>query len=140
MREIFVDTSAWMAIADSGDPNHGRAIAFQHDLVGSCRLLVTDYVLDELYTLVLFDLGYDAAVQWKRRLDQLCQGGVLEVVWVDDSLAEQAWRVFERFNRDMRWSFTDCVSYQLMTLRGIDEAFAFDRHFDQMGFLRRPQG
>ena len=50
MRRIFVDTSAWDAIADAGDPNHELALAFSDEIVGQCRLVVTNYILDELYT------------------------------------------------------------------------------------------
>ena len=39
---------------------------------------------------------------------------------------------------DKLWSFTDCVSYVVMKQRGITEAFAFDHHFEQMGFGRQP--
>jgi len=50
-------------------------------------------------------------------LDALTQEGVLKVVWVSEEIAAEAWRVFERFNVDKEWSFTDCVSYTVMKLR-----------------------
>ncbi|KAF5438167.1 putative nucleic acid-binding protein, contains PIN domain [Candidatus Methanophagaceae archaeon] len=34
--------------------------------------------------------------------------------------------------------FTDCVSFVAMWRKGIKEAFAFDEHFNQMGFIRKP--
>lgn len=51
MRQIFVDTSAWDAIADSGDPNHDVALLFRDAIAGQYHLVVTNYILDELYTL-----------------------------------------------------------------------------------------
>ena len=39
---------------------------------------------------------------------------------------------------DKVWSFTDCTSNAIMKDAGIIEAFAFDRHFEQMGFIRKP--
>jgi len=60
------------------------------------------------------------------------------VTWVSDSIAHQAWQVFEQFNVDKLWSFTDCVSYVVMQSQGITEVFSFDRHFSQMGFIRHP--
>ena len=139
MKELFVDTSAWMAAVDAGDVNHQRATAFQDVIGGTCRLVVTDYILDELYTLLLMDLGYAQAVAIKRKLDVLIEAKVLEVVWVDAGLASHAWSVFERFNADKQWSFTDCMSYAVMKARRIHEAFTFDHHFEQMGFLRLPR-
>jgi predicted nucleic acid-binding protein len=138
VNSLFVDTSAWMAILDAGDVNHPTAVAYQTEIVDSCSLLVTNYILDELYTLTLMDLGYRFAMSVKRKLDLMSESRLLEVVWVDRALADESWRVFERFNQDKQWSFTDCVSYTVMKQRAIQEAFAFDHHFEQMGFIRRP--
>jgi len=35
-------------------------------------------------------------------------------------------------------SFTDSVSFVVMWEMGIKEAFAFDEHFNQMVFVRKP--
>jgi len=138
MKQIFVDTSAWAAIADGVDAHHMAALRCKEELAGQYRLVVTDYVLDELYTLLLMNIGYQRAVAFKRQLDALIREGVLDVVWASEEIAAEAWRVFERFNVDKEWSFTDCVSYTVMKRLGIDEAFAFDHHFAQMGFVCRP--
>jgi hypothetical protein len=138
MRQILVDTSAWDALADGSDPNHKTALLFRDAIAGHCRLVVTNYILDELYTLLLLNIGYQHTVDFKRQLDVLVQEGVPEVVWVSEDIAVEAWAVFERFNVDKQWSFTDCVSYVVMKQRGIPEAFAFDHHFAPMGFVRRP--
>lgn len=58
MRQIFVDTGAWDAIVDRGDPNHEMALLFRDEIAGQCRLITTNYVLDELYTLLLMNVGY----------------------------------------------------------------------------------
>jgi len=138
VNQLFVDTSAWMAIVDAGDTNHAMAVAYQEEIAGTCGLVVTNYILDELFTLTLMDLGYRHAVDVKQKLDRLNDHGLLEVVWIDKPLADEGWKVFERYNQDKQWSFTDCVSYAVMKGRGIQEAFAFDHHFEQMGFIRRP--
>lgn len=138
MRQIFVDTSAWDAIADSGDPNHDVALLFRDEIAGQCQLVVTNYILDELYTLLLMNVGYQCAVDFKDKLDVLVEEGVLEVVWVSEDIATEAWAVFERFNVDKQWSFTDCVSYVVMKQRRIIEVFAFDDDFAQMGFMCQP--
>ena len=138
MRQIFVDTSAWDAIADAGDPHHEAALLFNEEIAGSCQLVVTNYVLDELYTLLLLNVGYQRAVDFKCNLDTLVEEGILNVIWVSEEIADEAWDVFEQFNVDKEWSFTDCVSYVVMKKGGIIEVFAFDRHFAQMGFVRLP--
>ncbi len=127
-----------MAIVDAGDVNHSAALAYQGEFIGTIGLIVTNYILDELYTLTLMDLGYRYAVEVKQKLDRLSDDSLLDIVWVDKALADEGWNVFERFNQDKKWSFTDCVSYAVMKQFGIQEAFAFDHHFEQMGFIRRP--
>ena len=136
--KIFIDTSAWDAIEDSGDPNHELALAFKDDLPNNCHLITSNYVLDETYTLLLLNVGYERTVAFQRNISELLQTGILAVVHVTSSLCDEAWDVFKRFNVDKKWSFTDCVSYVVMKQFDIDIVFAFDRHFEQMGFNRKP--
>ena len=63
---------------------------------------------------------------------------VLDVVWIDQDFAKQSWDVFEQYNVDKQWSFTDYTSYVVMKEFGITEVFAFDHHFEQMGFILLP--
>jgi uncharacterized protein len=138
MKQIFVDTGAWYALADPGDANHQAALQFRDTIAGKVRLVTSNYVMDELYTLLLLSVGYPQTVSFQRKLDILVQRKILEIVWVSEQIAEDAWEIFERFNVDKHWSFTDCVSYAIMQQRQITEAFAFDHHFAQMGVLRKP--
>ena len=50
MKHLFVDTSAWCAIEDRGDDHHEIALLFKDEIAGSCVLVTTDYVMDEIYT------------------------------------------------------------------------------------------
>lgn len=138
MRHVFVDTGAWDAIADSGDANHKAALQFRDEIAGKVHLVTTDYVLDELYTLLLMNIGLERTVAHKRKIDILIKENILEIIWINRQIAEQAWEIFEQFNSDKKWSFTDCTSYAVMKEIGITEVFAFDHHFEQMKFIRRP--
>jgi len=138
MRQIFVDTSAWSAINDDDDPNHEIALLYNDEIAENCRFVVTNYILDELYTLMLMNHGYQDTIDFKGQLDIMIQGGILEVVWVTQDIATEAWNVFEKFNVDKEWSFTDCVSYAVMKQLEINETFTFDHHFEQMGFVKQP--
>lgn len=139
MEKLFVDTGAWCAIADSRDTNHLAALEYQKIVEKKkYRLVVTNYIWDELYTLLLSNVGYKKTIEFKQKLDKLVNANILEVIWVSEDMALEAWTVFEKYNTDKEWSFTDCVSYVVMKQLGITEAFTFDRHFAQMGFLCRP--
>lgn len=41
MNRIFVDTSAWDAIADKGDDAHLSALKFRNEIVGKYRLVTS---------------------------------------------------------------------------------------------------
>ena len=139
MEAIFVDTRAWDAIEDSGDRYQAAALRFKEELAQQrARLYVTNFVLDECYTLLLYNVGYARTVAFKRAIDLMQAGGILVVVHISEALEQAAWAVFERFNQDKEWSFTDCTTKVVMENLGISQVFAFDHHFDQMGFLRRP--
>ena len=138
MNQIFVDTGAWYAIADPGDANHQAALQCRNRLARKSALITTNYVFDELYTLLLLNVGYQPTIAFERKLDLLEQRHILEIVWISAGVADHAWEIFERFNADKQWSFTDCTSYIVMKQRHLAEVFAFDHHFTQMGFIRRP--
>lgn len=138
MKEIFVDTSAWDAIEDADDANHEIALSFKEEIAGKCRLVTTNYVLDETYTLLLLNIGYARTVKFKRNIDIMAESGILVVIHISEAIEKEAWEVFEKFNVDKEWSFTDCASKVVIEQRKIYEVFAFDHHFEQMGFVRKP--
>ncbi|MBI1927041.1 PIN domain-containing protein [Candidatus Poribacteria bacterium] len=138
MKEIFVDTSAWAAIEDAHDANHEIALKFKDEIAGKRRLVTSSSVLDETYTLLLLNIGYTRTVNFKRNIDIMAASGILIVVHTSEAIEKAAWTVFERFNVDKKWSFTDCTSKVIMEKRKIHEVFAFDHHFEQMGFVRKP--
>lgn len=137
---IFVDTGAWVAIEDKKDFNHKKAMDFKNEiLISRNRLITTNYILDETYTLMLINTGYVKTVDFKHKLDQFIRNNLLIIYYINTEIEKCSWEVFEQFNRDKRWSFTDCTSKIVMEKLGLSEVFAFDKHFEQMGFFRKPQ-
>ena len=65
-------------------------------------------------------------------------GGILTIIHLSEEVEKAAWEVFVRFNQDKTWSFTDCTTKVVMDNLGIQHVFAFDQHFEQMGFIRLP--
>jgi predicted nucleic acid-binding protein len=126
---IFVDTSIWYASYVPEDPDHQQARELL--LSSGSKLITTDYVVDELLTLLVARRYRDIAV---RNGDDFWNETVCDLLWVGRQDASEGWRVFTAFG-DKTWSFTDCVSYAVMQRLGIREAFALDDHFKQFGFL-----
>ena len=138
MKKIFIDTTAWDAIEDSGDANHEAAMIFKDEIANRYELITSNYILDETYTLLLINIGYERTVAFHRQLEMLIKAGVLQVIQLSENIIEKAWNIFEKYNQDKCWSFTDCTSYAAMKELDIDEVFSFDRHFEQMGLIRKP--
>lgn len=136
---IFIDTSAFIALEDKKDINHNKALKFKDELaIEKKRWITTNYILDETYTLLLLDLGYLKTIQFKKNIDELVEHNLLIIFEINSEIEKAAWKTFEYFNKDKFWSYTDCTSKIIMENYSIIECFSFDKHFEQMGFIRKP--
>jgi len=130
---IFVDTSALYAVLDRSDANHAAAKAQWSGLMqGNALLLVSNYVLIEIATLVQNRLGMEA-------LRALCDEvvPVFAIHWITEVEHNQATHAVLSANR-RQLSLVDCSSFQVMRQRGLRTAFAFDPHFGEQGFELLP--
>ena len=131
MRQMFVDTAAWVAAADSRD-TAGAAVRKARDqwLSSGGVLTTTDYVIDETLTTIRFRLGLDAAEAWWLQIDGSAR---LRIESIDEPRRERARALFFRY-RDKDFSFTDCCSFAVMRELRIRRVLTLDRHFRQMRF------
>lgn len=131
MRQMFVDTAAWVAAADSRD-TAGSAVRDARDqwLSSGGLLTTTDYVIDETLTTIRFRLGLDAAEAWWLQIDGSTR---LRIESIDEPRRERARALFFRY-RDKDFSFTDCCSFAVMRELRIRRALTLDHHFRQMRF------
>jgi uncharacterized protein len=134
---ILVDTGAWYALTDPQERHHARAVALFGRLTKGefGRMVTTDYVLDETYTLLRMRLGMGPV---KRLRDLLASSSSLQVIRVSDHDFELALDLMVA-HEDKRWSFTDCSSFVLMRELEVANAFTFDRHFAEAGFRALPE-
>ncbi len=129
MSEVFVDTSALLALINAGDENHARAArAFVNLQSRQASLVSTSFVLVETYALIGRRLGVDAV-----RTFRMAFAPLMAVVWVDETLHNAGLDLLlERRKRLL--SLVDAVSFVAMRQRNIAAAFAFDAHFPHEGF------
>ncbi len=124
---IFVDTGAWFAAFVARDGDHQVAVNWLKE--NTEPLVTTDYVIDELPSLLRFRGQNAIALKVGPRL---LNQSLAQVAWIDPEDVREAWQIYESF-ADKAWSFTDCVSWAVMTRLGIQKAFAFDADFRQFG-------
>ena len=132
MALVFADTGYWIAILLPSDWLHDRAvsIAATYD---EATVVTTQMVLTEVLNHVS-KMGTNTRLAAARLLEDLGSNPNVEIVPQTDS---QFGAAVERYvsRRDQRWGLTDCASFLVMEERGITEALAYDRDFEQAGFV-----
>ncbi len=128
---VFVDTGGWFAYFVRRDPDHAAATGWMRQ--NRQPLVTTDYVLDELFTLLKLRESHRVAVAAGAAL---LNQSVTHLEWVGEPDFRAAWEVFQQYS-DKGWSFTDCTSRVVMQRLGVTHAFAFDRHFEEFGTVIR---
>jgi predicted nucleic acid-binding protein len=135
MKSVFIDTSAFVALRNSAEAEHGRARTALAELIAEgVALFTSNYVFAETYTALMVRVGRGEAIEWGRRFRS---GGAIDLVHLDRPIEERAWEILER-HEDKRWSYVDATSFALLERDGSDEAFAFDVHFSQRGLRLVP--
>lgn len=132
---IFVDTSAWIAIADDSDKYHSEAKSYYlQRLKEKTSFLTSNDVLAETYTWLRYHVSHSYAVRFHQMVTSAEKLRTLEILWVNRAMADAAWEIFERYN-DQLFSFADCTSFVLARHAKVNEIFAFDEDFAMMGFV-----
>ena len=131
MKEVFADTSYWMAFLNPRDQLFPKAVAAYREQFPK-TLVTSEMVFTELLNgisrmgPILRAAGALAVETARRRAD----------VTVIAQTSERFDQAMERYKRaaDKRWSLTDCASFLIMEESGIRAALTHDHHFVQAGF------
>jgi uncharacterized protein len=132
VKRLFADTVYWIALTNSFDQYHAKAIKVSEAL-GPCRLITTDLVLTEFLN-ALADKGLhirNAAVQM---VETILNNPQVTVVPMSRQTFMRSLALYKT-RLDKGYSLTDCSSMLLMRDRRLSEALTTDRHFEQEGFI-----
>jgi len=132
---IFVDTGAWVALADSKDTKHGKAAsAFPSVLAAHRRIITSNLVIAETYIILVKALGHAAALAF---LEKIKTSPRIVRVYSTEAIESEAQAMLARYH-EHDFSYTDAVSFTIMKKHNIRKAFAFDKHFRTAGYLTVP--
>jgi predicted nucleic acid-binding protein len=126
--QVLLDSSFWIALRDSREPQHGLARRAAGELLGRrTRFVFTSFILAETHAYFNRSLALRAQI-----LDDAQQNPALhwEPVFPDD---ETAAVTLLRKHRDKEYSLCDVISFVVMRRMGISRAATFDGHFRQFG-------
>ena len=129
--DVFLDAAYAIALAAPSDQLHARALALAEQLEADrTRLVTTQAVLLEIGNALSKRRYRAAAVDL---LSSLEADPAVEVVALTPELYAEAFDLY-RDRSDKEWGLIDCLSFVVMTARGISEALTADEHFEQAGF------
>ncbi|MDB9493294.1 PIN domain-containing protein [Spirulina major CS-329] len=132
MRTIFVDTGYWIALISPDDDLHDQALWITEQVLPA-QFVTTELVLNELLN-AFSRHGARFRQAAVSLIDSLLEDETVEIIPQSIQLFHAALALY-RQRPDQAWSHTDCVSFHLMRERKIMEALAYDRHFEQAGFV-----
>jgi uncharacterized protein len=133
--EIFVDSSAWIALADGNDSHHKGAASAYPGILRNCKRLITsNLVIAETYVILLRELGHSSAREF---LERIAASPRILKICSDENTEIEAERILSEYS-DQNFSYADGVSFAIMNRRKIKKAFSFDKHFITAGFINLP--
>jgi predicted nucleic acid-binding protein len=131
MKQVFVDTSALIALGNKRDAFHQAAYRVNAELQRQrCSFVTTGAVVFEFGNAFSPLRLRQTAITLIRALRESERWTCMPL---DDRLFQKA---FERFQhvRDKEWGLVDCLSMIVAEEASITEIFTTDHHFEQAGF------
>ncbi len=130
MAQEYVDTSALIALGDSRDANHDRAVQhFKNELSRGTRFTVGKPVMVEYIDGVTKRVGKGKAI---KELDAILGSRLISVVFETSADWNRALSHFRNY-REMQIDLTDALSFAMMERLHMDAAFTFDSDFEAHG-------
>ena len=133
--DVFVDTSAWVALADKDDSHHKEAASSYPSIFKNHKNLITsNLVIAETYFVLLQELRHEAAIEF---LERTKASPRILTIYSNQNIETEAEGILVKYV-DQDFSYTDAVSFVIMKRQKIKKAFCFDKHFVTAGFTSIP--
>ncbi|OGK10304.1 hypothetical protein A2767_02945 [Candidatus Roizmanbacteria bacterium RIFCSPHIGHO2_01_FULL_35_10] len=129
---VFIDTSAYFALFSKDDSNNDRVtkkLQFYKEI--ESKLFTSEFVLDELFTLLLKRYAKYIVKQAMEYFYEAETLGQIKIINIDRHLFRKTYDFFLKFS-EHKISFTDAVSYVLCKDFKMDEIFTLDSDFKKL--------
>jgi uncharacterized protein len=131
VRDIFVDTVAWIALTNADDALHERAQQVMAELIRSrIRLVTTDLILLKVADALSAPEFRAVTISF---VNGLRSNSSVYIVKGKRELLDAGWDLYCK-RPDKEWGLTDCTSFAVMSREKLQVAFTADHHFVQAGF------
>ena len=131
--KVFIDTSAFIALFVSSEHYH-KQITDKYNFYRKQRALfyTSYYILDELYTRLIYDFGGDLTKKVIELLSKSLEKEEIKVLDIDEGTFKESLAALLKFS-EHRISLTDATTYMLYKNLGLDEVFTLDSDFKKIG-------
>ena len=128
MTPRFADSFYFLAILNPGDASHAAALRLASE--DRVPILTTAWVLCEVADAMASPANRPLFL---RLIEGLRRLKTVEWIPANAELFDRGLDLYAR-RPDKSWSLTDCISFVVMTDRGLSQALTGDHHFTQAGF------
>ena len=131
MRDVFVDTSYFIALVNRQDAHHNQAKRWAHTLV-------TESIQCHTTIPILFEIA-DGFSRLGRReigislLENITDSDNYLLHGFSEATYQHAKQLYMS-RHDKEWGLTDCYSFELMKELDIRHVLTADKHFEQFGY------
>jgi predicted nucleic acid-binding protein len=136
---VFVDTGAYIALADASDQFHEAAVRYldEAERLG-VRWMTSEGVIGETYTWLRYNAHFDAAIRYLDRIIGAETAGTTRIVYASDIDISRVRDLLTRFS-DQKISYVDAQSLVIASEARVSAVFSFDFHLGLTGFRLVPQ-
>lgn len=130
--KVFIDTGAFIALFVSSEKYHKQVSKkYKEYRKQHSQLFTSYYILDELFTRLIYDFGKTAAQKTIERMDKSIEKEELKVLDIDAVIFKKAQEIMIKFS-EYKISLTDATSYILYKDFALDEVFTLDDDFKKI--------
>ena len=134
--EIYMDTTALIALANKNDKNHERARNFLKSKLREGVLFIVGRPV-----FMEFLNGVSKRVSKKKAIELYEAYTKSKFVVIEKETEEdweKAWSIFLKYDNQDGMDLVDCLSFAIMERLGLKKAFTFDKDFETYGFIKLP--
>lgn len=130
--KIFFDTSSFIALQIPSDSKHQQVLdKYQEYKKERARFFTSDYILDELYTRLVYDFGKEITSRTIKIINQAVERHEMTVFRIDEAISKKAQNVIIKY-AEHRISFTDATTFILYRNFLLDKIFTLEGGFKKM--------
>jgi predicted nucleic acid-binding protein len=131
---VFIDTWGWIALGHRREPRHEEVAEYYRTMSSRGeRIYTSDYVIDEVITLIFRRQNFDEAARFINAILAAASAGYVSIEHITPERFAAAWDLRVRFNDKPRMSFTDLASIIVMKECKVASVLSEDKHFVQVG-------